>query len=311
MPPCLPRHLCRTILLCFAGITSASLEAGSSNSMLAVSEDGKLLATANRDNGSVSIVDLASRKVAREIPVGSHPESVTFLGPSHVVAVSVYGDDKVKTLDADSGAVLKVFDVPDEPYGVVSTADGSRLYVTCEYPGEVLEIDAVQGRLRTFSAGSMPRGIALAESRKRLYVTEYLTCNVLAISLENGEMIDRWAGTASENLARQIAVHPARTKAYVPHIRSRTTVAKGDGAIVPFVTVIDTEGGTGRRRKPIMMDSFYSTFVVANPWEPAISRDGRRLVAVFAGRVIVKVLTDVLSAPKSNTAIDRLALLEL
>ncbi len=257
--------------------------AGASNSMLAVSEDGQLMATANRDNGSVSLVDLAARKTLREIPVGHHPESVTFLGPSHRLAVTVYGDDVVKILDADTGELQTTFEVADEPYGLAATSDGKKLYVTCEYPGQVCEYDVESGRSRTFAAGAMPRGIALAEVQQRLYVTEYLTCNVLAISTETGEIVDRWLGTASENLSRQIAVHPTRTKAYVPHIRSRITVDKGEGAIVPFVTVVDTEGGKGRRRKPIAMDGFHRVFVVANPWEVALSKDGSRLAAVFAG----------------------------
>lgn len=262
----------------------AAADAGNSNSMLAVSDDGKLMATANRDNGSVSIVDLTSRKTVREIPVGHHPESVTFLGKTKTVAVSVYGDDVVKLIDAETGTVQETIDVPDEPYGLAATADGKKLYIACEYPGQVLEYDVANKAIsRTFAGGAMLRGIAISEKQQRLYVTEYLTCNVNAISLETGNIVDRWLGTASENLARQIAVHPTRTKAYVPHIRSRTTVDKGEGAIVPFVTVVDTEGGQGRRRKPIAMDGFHSVFVVANPWEVAISPDGRRFAAVFAG----------------------------
>jgi YVTN family beta-propeller protein len=273
--------------LLFAGAwlaaSGGTLHAGS-NSMLALSADGRLLATANRDNGTVSVIDLATRTVLREIPVGKHPESVAFLGTSTTVAVSVYGDDVVKLVDASTGDVLRVIDVPDEPYGLAATDDGSRLYISCEYPGQVLEYEVDHGRIaRTFAAGSMVRGVALSERQRRLYATEYLTAAVVAISLETGEIIDRWAGTTSENLARQIALHPRRAKAYLPHLRSRTTVDKGEGAIVPFVTVVDTEGGKGRRRKPIAMDGFHGTFVVANPWEVAVSPDGTRLAAVFAG----------------------------
>jgi hypothetical protein len=69
----------------------------------------------------------------------------------------------------------------------------------------------------------------------------------------------------------------------VPHIRSRVTVNRGEGSVVPFVSVVDLGADEGRRRKPIPMDAFYGTFVVANPWEVAISPDGTMLCAVFAG----------------------------
>ena len=45
---------------------ASPLSAGASNSLLDVSPDGKLLAVANTDNGTVSVVDLKSRKKLHE-----------------------------------------------------------------------------------------------------------------------------------------------------------------------------------------------------------------------------------------------------
>ncbi len=42
--------------------------AASSNSLMDISADGKLLACSNRDNGSVSIVDLATQKTVGRSP---------------------------------------------------------------------------------------------------------------------------------------------------------------------------------------------------------------------------------------------------
>lgn len=270
--------------------------AGTSNSLLDVSADGRWLAASNRDNGTVSLVDLASQKVVHEVRVGNKPEGVSFLGRSNSLAVAVYGDDKVVLLDADSGARTGEVTVFDEPYGVVSAADGAKIYVTLEYPGQVVEID-VAGRkvTRTFAAGAFPRGIAVSSTEPRLYVTEYLTGSVLAIDVEKGTIVDRWPGAPSDNLARQIALHPTRGKAYVPHIRSRVKLNQGEGSIVPFVGVIDTAPGEDRRRTTIPMDSFKSVIVVANPWEVAVSPDGATLCVVFAGTddmYVCNVLSD-------------------
>lgn len=258
--------------------------AGSSNSLLDISHDGRLLAAANRDNGTVSIVDLAAAKVLHEVPVGSKPEGVTFVGRSHTVAATAYGDDKLVLFDAETGRPLGEVALFDEPYGVVSNAEGSKLYVTLEYPGQVVEIDVASRQVRrTLGGGPFLRGLALAADGKRLFATEYLTGAVIAIDLDAGRKVDRWLGSPSENLARQIALNPSRPKAYVPHIRSRVNLNQGEGSVVPFVSVIDAAPGEGRRRKPVPMDSFVSAFVVANPWEVAISPDGRLLCAVFAG----------------------------
>src|SRR5580658_5635562 len=67
-----------TLLSCFALI--ASVNAGSSNSLMDVTPDGKTLLVANRDNGSVTVVDIASRKPVKQIAVGEHPEGVSWIG---------------------------------------------------------------------------------------------------------------------------------------------------------------------------------------------------------------------------------------
>jgi YVTN family beta-propeller protein len=272
------------VVASFLALGSAAALAGNSNSLIDVSTDGTLLATANRDNGTVSIVELTGGKVVHEVAVGKKPEGVTFLGASHTLAATAYADDQVVIVDADSGTILKTIPVFDEPYGVVATRDGLKAYVSLEYPGQVVEIDVTRGTVtRTFAAGPFLRGIALTPDESRILVTEYYTGAVVALDPASGKIVDRWQGTSSENLARQLAVHPRRAKAYIPHIRSRVNVNRGEGSVVPFVSVVDLGPGEGKRRKPIPMDSFTSIFVVANPWEVAVSPDGSLLCAVFAG----------------------------
>jgi YVTN family beta-propeller protein len=269
-------------LLASCGATAAW--AGSSNSLIDISADGRWLACANHDNGTVSIIDLAAGKKIHEVPVGKKPEGVTFLGSTAQVAATIYAEDKVVLIDAAAGKALGEIDVFDEPYGIISNAEGTKLYVTLEYPGKVVEIDpASRAVTREFDAGAFPRGIALSAAEQRLYVTEYFTGSALALSLADGRIVDRWNGSSSDNLARQIALHPTRPKGYVPHIRSRVNINQGEGSVVPFVTVVDTAAGEGRRRNTVPMDSFFSTFVVANPWETAVSPDGKLFCAVFAG----------------------------
>jgi len=281
------RTLAAWIAMCCLG--GAAVQAGESNSLLDISRDAKLLACANRDSGTVTIVELATHAKRAEIAVGRHPEGVSFVGDSHQLAVALYDDDCVAILDAESGAIVRRIDVFDEPYGIVSSADGRRLFVTLDYPGQVLEIDPVAGTIvRTLEAGDFARGIAIAPDQSRLLVTQYYSGEVLAIDLPGGKIADRWPGISNDNLARQIAVHPKRGKAYLPHIRSRVTAVHGEGSIFPYVSVIDTvskdtTAGDGQRRRRIPMDAFLANLVTANPWEAAISADGRQFYVVFAG----------------------------
>lgn len=249
-----------------------------------ISADGKLLACSNRDSGTVTIVELPALKKLREIKVGHHPEGVSFLGSSHRLATAIYDDDLVIFADADSGEVTGKTEVFDEPYGVVSNRDGSRIYVTLEFPGRVVEIDtARRAVIREMSAGSFPRGIAITPKDDRLVVSEYLTARALAIDVASGKQVDEWAGGETDNLARQVVIHPTREKAYIPHIRARVTVPQGEGSIFPYVGTIDLDHKSEARRKRIPMDAFIGALVTANPWEAAITPDGKRFFVVFAG----------------------------
>ncbi|MBW3538651.1 MAG: c-type cytochrome [Planctomycetes bacterium] len=266
-----------------AAVTGNAL-GGQANSLMDISADGKLLACANRDSGSVTVVDLATHTKLREIQVGKKPEGLSFLGDTHRLAVAVYGDDVVHILNADAGTRERSIDVFDEPYAVVSTADGGRIYVTLEYPGQIVEIDPVEGHVvRTFDAGRFPRGIALAPDESRLYYCEYFTAVVRVIDLKDGQTVDEWTGPATDNLARQLVVHPRRPKVYLSHIRSKITAVHGAGSIFPYLAIVDTRPGEDRRRTRIPMDAFRGNLVTANPWEVAVSPDGRRLYIVFAG----------------------------
>ncbi len=249
-----------------------------------ISTDGMLLACSNRDSGTVTIVDLASQQKLCEVRVGQHPEGVTFLGESHNLAVAVYDEDAVVFVDADAGKLLGATEVFDEPYGVVCKHDGSRVFVTLDYPGRIVEIDVKSRQpLREFSEGKFLRGIALSADDRTLYTTEYYTSLVRSVDVDSGQTRDQWAGIRTDNLSRQITLHPHRPKAYLAHIRSRVTVTHGAGSILPYVSVADTRAEEGRRRRRIPMDAFIGNHVTSNPWETAVSPDGKTLFVVFSG----------------------------
>lgn len=279
-------------LLLILGIFSGSLAsgqpavwAGDSAGLMNLSRDGKLLACTNRDSGTVTLVDTATHAVLREIPLGGHPEGVAFLGDSHLLAAAVYDDDVILFVDADTGQVVGRTEVFDEPYGVVSNAQGTRVYVTLDYPGRVVEIDTQSHQiLREISVEPFLRGLAISPDQTLLYTTGYYTGTLSAIDLEAGSVARQWPGKSHDNLCRQVTVHPRRPKAYLPHIRSRVTVAQGAGSIFPLLSVIstNTEGGEVPRSR-IPMDSFIGARVTCNPWDTALSPDARTLLVLFAG----------------------------
>ncbi len=271
------------ILSLFIAVAPSLTYAGTSNSLMDVAPNGKLLLVANNDSGTVTLVDLDKKEAVREIKVGKKPEGVTWIGNGPLAAVTLYHQQAVVIIDTNTGKIDKTIKTAAEPYGIVADAKGTRAWVTHEYPGVVSEIDLVSGKvLREIPAGAMPRGIALAPDGKRIYVTEFYTAALNAIDLERGKIVDSWKGHSTDNLARHVVLHPTRPKAYVAHIRSMIKVADGAGSIFPFLSIHDLKPGEGKRRSAFGMDTFNGVYVVTNPWESAISPDGKRFYIIYA-----------------------------
>jgi DNA-binding beta-propeller fold protein YncE/cytochrome c len=276
------RH-CLALILLIIPVTL--LQAGSSNSLMDVSPDGQRLAVANTDNGTVSILSLKDRKKLHEFAVGDHPEGVSWIGKSPRVLVTVYGDDKVLIYNTDTKKLEQTIAVEDEPYGVVTTKDGRRAYVTLEYPGKVCEIDTETGKvLRSFKVGDGLRGLAISPDEKTLYVTEFFTANLIGVDRETGQVKDRWPAFTSDNLARHVVLHPTRAKAYLSHIRSRVTAFDARGSIFPQLSFVDLDKpATEKRRRSMGLDTYNNVYVVTNPWEAALSPDGKKIYTIYAG----------------------------
>jgi YVTN family beta-propeller protein len=260
--------------------------AGSSNSLMDVAPDGKTLIVANTDNGTVTLVDLENKKTVREIKVGKKPEGVSWIGDGPLAAVTLFHEMSVVIIDTSKGTIEKTIRTPAEPYGIVTDKTGKLAYVSHEYPGVIREIDLTAGKvLREIPAGTNPRGIALAPDGKRVYVSEFYTGVLNAIDLASAKIVDSWKGHTTDNLARHVLLHPTRPKAYVPHIRSMIKVGDGAGSIFPQLSIIDLkpQEGENRRRVSFGMDTFNGVYVTTNPWESAISPDGKRFYIIYAG----------------------------
>lgn len=276
----------RLLTFLFLLTLAAPSFAGTSNSLLDISPDGRTLAVANTDSGTVSLIDLKERKKLVEIPVGDHPEGVSWALNGTKLLVTVYGDNVVKVIDPVAQKVSTTIRVAAEPYGVVAQPNGNSAYVSHDYPGLVSEIDLRTMTARaTIPTGPACRGIALSPDGKTIYATEFFTGRLHAIDLAAGKVVDSWSGIETDNLARNVVVHPTLPKAYLAHLRSRTSVFSARGSIEPELSIVDLgeANPSAKRRTGIALDTFNGVYVMANPWESAISPDGQMLYIVYAG----------------------------
>lgn len=257
---------------------------GSSNSLMDIHPSGKTLAVANPDCGTITLIDLSTKRKLAEIPVGKKPEGVSFVGPTNSLVVTLFAEDSLVVVDTIEQKVVKKLPCTDEPYGVVSSAAGDRMFVTHDYPGMVSEWDTrVWTKIRDIPVAPFVRGLAVAPDGKSLFVTGFYNGRLYKVDLESAKVADQWKGHSTDNLSRSLVLNPKRSKAYLPHIRSRIEVIDGSGSIFPQITVYSTNNeASGSRRTSIAMDTFNGVLVVTNPWEAAITPDGTGLFVVYS-----------------------------
>ncbi|HEX7156409.1 MAG TPA: beta-propeller fold lactonase family protein [Burkholderiaceae bacterium] len=191
------------------GVRTRPLAAG-----IAVTADGSRAVVANWFNDSISIVDLAHRRVAAELDLrpgktdparagvagGENPFWVSIAGNATAFVTSVR-DREVVVVDigAERPAIKARLAVRGNPNKSILNRAQTRLYVAADNSDSVDIIDTVNRRvaatIRTVApaglldlprayGGASPNGLALSHDEARLYVTNRGTNSVAVIALD-------------------------------------------------------------------------------------------------------------------------------
>jgi len=129
-----------------------------------VSPDGKELWAANSHDGTVSVIDVASRKVVQTFDIHTKfANRVKFTPDGKLVLISDLGTGDLVVLDAASRKELKRMNLGHGVAGILIVPDGSRAYVAVSPDSQVAVVDlktfTVTGRIAT---GKGPDGMAWA-----------------------------------------------------------------------------------------------------------------------------------------------------
>ena len=129
-----------------------------------VSPDGKELWTADAQDGTVSIVDLASKKVTATLPANvASANRLKFTRDGKLVLISLLGGPDLVVMDAATHKEVKRIAIGHGAAGILIDPDGTRAFVACTPDNYIAVIDLkamkVTGHI---DAGGEPDGMAWA-----------------------------------------------------------------------------------------------------------------------------------------------------
>jgi len=143
------------------------------------------------DANQADVIDPATGKSVRRIPLGDEPEAFDLSPDGKVIYVSNEDAGEASFIDAASGKKLRSVKVGAEPEGVKVSADGKTLYVTSEVASLVHVIDTASGKVvKNIRVGKRPRRMAITPDGKELWVTNELGASVSIVSTATHEVTD-------------------------------------------------------------------------------------------------------------------------
>jgi PQQ-dependent catabolism-associated beta-propeller protein len=151
--------------------------------------DGKLM-VACTDSNQADLIDPATGKSLRRIPLGDEPEAFDLSPDGKIIYVSNEDEAELSFIEAATGKPLQAVKVGQEPEGVKVSRDGKTVYVTSEVASLVHVVDTASGKvLKNIKVGKRPRRMALTPDGKALWVTNELDASVSIVSTADHSVI--------------------------------------------------------------------------------------------------------------------------
>ncbi len=154
--------------------------------MLALSHDGRRAYTANVGPGTVSVIDLETRKVLKVIPVSANTQRIAISPDDKWVFTADQTKPQMAAIDTATSTVAKWIPMEGIGYGSAPTPDGRWLLVALPAQNKVAVIDMQSMQVvRTVPVAAYPQEVLVRPDGKSAYVSCEHANQVAEIDLAN------------------------------------------------------------------------------------------------------------------------------
>ena len=167
--------------------------------LFAVSPDGRRVYTANRESGTVSVIDLKQGTKLRDARAGKWPEGIALSRDGRQLWVADLDNARVLVFDPMTMRQIAVLKTGQLPIRIAADPNGRHMYTSDTGDGSISEFDVRSHRLLRrlpVSGDGDAQQVTLAFSTdgKRLYVAETARNTAAEVDLASGKVLRRLHG---------------------------------------------------------------------------------------------------------------------
>lgn len=171
--------------------------------MLAITRDGRRGYTANVSPGTVSVLDMESRRLVTTIPVCKKTQRISLSVDDRWIFTSDQNEKRLAVIDAKTNGVARWIELPGIGYGTAPTPDGRWLIVAMPVAHQVAVIDLqVMKVAQVFDVPQAPQEVLVRPDGGEAYVSCDVSAKVAVIDVKGwkvSRLID--AGPGADGLA--------------------------------------------------------------------------------------------------------------
>ena len=154
--------------------------------MLVVSHDGRFGYTANVESGTVSVLDLKSRKLISVIPVSQKTQRISISADDRMVFTADQTKPRLAVIDTATNQLKTWIPLLASGYGTAATRDGRWLLVAMQSTSQVAVVDLQTLQVaRTIEVPPAPHEIVISPNNDTAYVSCTQSGKIAAVSLSD------------------------------------------------------------------------------------------------------------------------------
>jgi YVTN family beta-propeller protein len=180
---------------------------------VAVTPDNRYILVTNWCSFDLSVIDRATFREIRRIPLGTDPRGIVVNPSSSIAYIAVMGSSDIARLDLGSFALSWFRGVGLSPRHLVLDPTGRFLFATLNGESRVVKLDTTTGVVVSrVATGSAPRSMAISSDGTALYVVNYQSNTVTKLRASDMSIVQT-VGTPSNPIG--ITFEPSTHRVWV------------------------------------------------------------------------------------------------